>query len=401
LTRLLIGKERGLALDIVPLFETIDDLANAADIMRSLYQIGAYRDHVRQRGNKQTIMLGFSDGTKDGGYLRANWSIFRAKETLTAVSREFGITAIFFDGRGGPPARGGGNTHDFYASLGSTIEADQVQITIQGQTISSNFGKIASCKYNLEQLLSAGLEGSVFEREDNQLSNDDKELLDELAEEGYKAYLDLKLHPKFVPYLEKVTPLSFFGDTNIGSRPVKRSASEGLKFEDLRAIPFVGSWAMMKQNIPGFYGVGSALSTFIKKGEGEKFKQLYQNSLFFRTLLGNSMMSLTKSYYPATAYLGQDPEFGEFWKKMYAEFELSRKRVLEISGTSELMETSPNIRTSVRLRERIVLPLIAIQQYALIHLRNMKEEDRPNEMKYRKLIIRCMFGIINAARNSA
>lgn len=401
LTRLLIGKDKGLSLDIVPLFETIDDLAHASEIMRSLYQNEVYREHVRSRGNKQTIMLGFSDGTKDGGYLRANWSIFRAKESLTAVSREFGISAIFFDGRGGPPARGGGNTHDFYASLGSTIEADQVQITIQGQTISSNFGKIASCKYNLEQLLSAGLEGAVFEREDNQLSEADKKLLDELADEGYKAYLDLKHHPKFVPYLEKVTPLSFFGDTNIGSRPVKRSASEGLKFEDLRAIPFVGSWAMMKQNIPGFYGVGSAIESFIKKGQGDKFKRLYQYSLFFRTLLGNSMMSLSKTYYPATAYLAQDPEFGEFWKKMYAEFELSRKKVLEISGTSELMEATPNIRSSVRLRERIVLPLIAIQQYALIHLRNMKEEDRPNESKYRKLIIRCMFGIINAARNSA
>ena len=401
LTRLLIGKDRGLALDVVPLFETIDDLAHAETIMRKLYQIDAYRAHLAQRGNKQTIMLGFSDGTKDGGYLRANWSIFRAKESLTKVSREFGITAIFFDGRGGPPARGGGNTHDFYASLGKSIESEQVQITIQGQTISSNFGKVASCKYNLEQLLSAGLEGAVFEREDNQLSDDDKRLMDALAEEGYKAYLGLKLHPKFVPYLEKVTPLSFFGDTNIGSRPVKRSASEGLKFEDLRAIPFVGSWAMMKQNIPGFYGVGSALSSFIEKGEGASFKSLYERSLFFRTLLGNSMMSLTKTYYPATAYLAQDPDFGEFWKKMYAEFELSRKRVLEVSGTAELMEASPNIRASVRLRERIVLPLIAIQQYALIHLRHLSEEDKVNESKYRKLIIRCMFGIINAARNSA
>jgi phosphoenolpyruvate carboxylase len=160
------------------------------------------------------------------------------------------LKALFFDGRGGPPARGGGNTHDFYASLGDTIENEEVQITIQGQTISSNFGKVGSCKYNLEQLISAGLEGDVFKRDESQLSDGQKKILDELAEAGYKAYLSLKHHDKFVPYLEKVTPLSFFGDTNIGSRPVKRSATEGLKFEDLRAIPFVGSWAMMKQNIP-------------------------------------------------------------------------------------------------------------------------------------------------------
>lgn len=405
LCRMLLGNGSELAVDVVPLFETIDDLRRASDIMRMLYQTKEYRQHLSKRNDKQTIMLGFSDGTKDGGYLRANWSIFRAKEMLTAISREFGITPIFFDGRGGPPARGGGNTHDFYASLGKSVASEEVQITIQGQTISSNFGKIASCRFNLEQLLSAGLEGSVFDSKDHQLTDNDKNLLDDLAEKGYQAYLGLKLDPKFVPYLEKITPLSFFGETNIGSRPVKRSGGGGLKFEDLRAIPFVGSWAMMKQNIPGFYGVGSALAGMEKEGKGEQLKELYKNSLFFRTLLGNSMMSLTKSYYPATAYLANDPEFGDFWKNMFKEFELSRTKVLEISSTSELMAANPNIRSSVRLRERIVLPLIAIQQYSLIHLRNATEannkDDKPNEDTYRKLIIRCMFGIINAARNSA
>ena len=401
LARLLIGKEEVLDLDIVPLFETIDDLAHAPAIVEELYSIPAYREHLARRKNHQTIMLGFSDGTKDGGYLRANWSIFRAKENLTAVSRRFDLKALFFDGRGGPPARGGGNTHDFYASLGDTIEHEEVQVTVQGQTISSNFGKIASSKYNLEQLISAGLEGSVFARTEMQMTDADKNLLDHLADQAYTAYLDLKHHPKFVPYLEKVTPLSFFGDTNIGSRPVKRSASEGLKFEDLRAIPFVGSWAMMKQNIPGFYGVGSALNALQQEGKERQLKELYQNSLFFRTLLGNSMMSLTKTFYEATAYLGDDPEFGEFWEKMYAEFILSKSKTLDVSGLSELMGNNPTIRQSVHLREQIVLPLIAIQQSSLMNLRNLNEHNKKHEQRYRKLIIRSMFGIINAARNSA
>lgn len=401
LLRLLISKDGVLPVDIVPLFETIDDLAHAEAIMSEVYQIAEYREHLQRRGGKQTIMLGFSDGTKDGGYLRANWSIFRAKERLTAVSRKHNLMAVFFDGRGGPPARGGGNTHDFYASLGETIENKEVQITVQGQTISSNFGIVASCKYNLEQLLSAGLEGAVFKHAQNRMNDTDKVLLDELADEGYKSYLDLKHHQKFVPYLEKVTPLSFFGDTNIGSRPVKRSANEGLKFEDLRAIPFVGSWAMMKQNIPGFYGVGSALKNLEQKGKGDALKALYQNSLFFRTLLGNSMMSLTKTYYPATAYLGNDAEFGEFWKKMYAEYELSKSKILDVTTLGGLMENNATIRDSVRLRERIVLPLITIQQFALMNLRHQSDSNKAYELRYRKLIIRCMFGIINAARNSA
>lgn len=399
LARLILAKDDQLPLDIVPLFETIEDLANAPLVMQALYSIPAYREHLKQRGNKQTIMLGFSDGTKDGGYLRANWSIFRAKENLTRITRENGFTAVFFDGRGGPPARGGGNTHDFYASLGDTIEDKEVQITIQGQTISSNFGKAVSCGYNLEQLVSAGIENSVFKHPQG-FDEKEKALMDALAEEGHKAYLELKQHPKFVPYLEKITPLSFFGDTNIGSRPVKRS-SGSLKFEDLRAIPFVGSWAQMKQNIPGFYGVGTALKELKKQGRMRELKDLFKSSLFFRTLLSNSMMSLTKTHYPATAYLAKDKEFGEFWKIMYAEYKLSTTMILEVSGLSELMENNPVNRDSVKLRERIVLPLITIQQYALQTLRELDAKEKPYEQQYRKLVLRCMFGIINAARNSA
>ncbi|MBS1976300.1 MAG: phosphoenolpyruvate carboxylase [Bacteroidetes bacterium] len=399
LSRWMLEKDGALTLDIVPLFETIDDLAHARSVMEEVYQIPAYREHLARRSNKQTIMLGFSDGTKDGGYLRANWSIFRAKESLTEVSRKFGITALFFDGRGGPPARGGGNTHDFYASLGDSIEDGEVQVTIQGQTISSNFGKVASCQYNLEQLLSAGVEGRVFGYAANHFSEAEKKLLDELADAGYRAYLDLKLDPKFVPYLERVTPLPFFGDTNIGSRPVKRSSGEGLKFEDLRAIPFVGTWAQMKQNIPGFYGVGSALQELKGKGKWAELKSLYQRSLFFRSLMGNSMMSLTKSFYPATAYLVKDPEFGSLWQKMFNEYQLTQKFILDLSGMPDLMENNPSIRESIRLRERIVLPLITVQQYSLMQLRGQKDKD--HDTLYRKLIIRCMFGIINAARNSA
>ncbi|MBX2947372.1 MAG: phosphoenolpyruvate carboxylase [Cyclobacteriaceae bacterium] len=399
LARLAIGTKQGLALDIVPLFETIDDLKHAGEVMETLYAIPEYQKHLQKRGSRQTIMLGFSDGTKDGGYLRANWSIFRAKENLTRISRKHGITVLFFDGRGGPPARGGGNTHDFYASLGSSIEDHEVQLTVQGQTISSNFGKVTSCRFNLEQLLSAGIEQDVFGEESGDLTAEDKALLDSFADAGYRSYLGLKLHEKFVPYLEKITPLSFFGETNIGSRPVKRNASDGLKFEDLRAIPFVGAWAQMKQNIPGFYGVGSALEEMKSQGQFTKLKNLYRRSLFFRTLLANSMMSLTKTYYPATRYLSNDEEFGAFWNLMFDEFERSRKRVLEVASLDELMENNPVNRASVKLRERIVMPLIVMQQFALQRLRS--GADKKYTAHYQKLVLRCMFGIINAARNSA
>lgn len=401
LAQLLIANDEHLPLDIVPLFESIEDLVVAHQVMDLLYQIPAYRQHIKARGNKQTIMLGFSDGTKDGGYLCANWSIFRAKEELTRISRQYGITAIFFDGRGGPPARGGGNTHDFYASLGETIENEEVQITIQGQTISSSYGKVESCRYNLEQLISAGVESHVFPQKVHSFSAEEKRLMDDLAAEGHKAYLALRNHPQFVPYLQKMTPLVYFGDTNIGSRPVKRNQDQELKLDELRAIPFVGAWGQMKQNIPGFFGVGTAINHLIEHGKLPELQDLYHHSLFFRTLLGNSMMSLTKCYYPVTTYIGDDPEFGELWHKMFAEFNLSKEKLLAVSALPTLMEDKLNIRNSIRLREQIVLPLITIQQYALQQLRSDELNGKESDKEYRALVLRCMFGIINAARNSA
>lgn len=398
LNQLSLGKgKENMPLDIVPLFETIDDLAEAPQIMTSLYTMPEYKKHLEFRGNKQTIMLGFSDGTKDGGYLQANWSILRAKEEMTRVSRENGIEVVFFDGRGGPPARGGGNMHNFYASLGEKVENAEIQVTIQGQTISANYGKQASCTYNFEQLLSAGLENHLYADADKNLNSEQRALIDELAAEAYEAYKKFKSHPMFVPYLEHVTPLKYFGMTNIGSRPLKRGKGEGLKFEDLRAIPFVGSWAQMKQNIPGFYGVGAAVEVLEKKGRLGDLKELYNNSLFFRALLGNSMQSLTKCFYPATAYLKQDKNYGGFWEIMYDEYLRSIEKLKEVSSMDELMGDNKVIKKSIEIRERIVLPLITVQQYAI---QKILETGKTTEV-LQKLILRSMFGIINAARNAA
>jgi phosphoenolpyruvate carboxylase len=390
--------------DIVPLFESVDDLLNAHIIMEQLYTNKAYFSHLQDRQMKQTIMLGFSDGTKDGGYLMANWSIFRAKEALTAMSRKYGVKVIFFDGRGGPPARGGGKTHKFYASLGPTIENKEIQITIQGQTISSNFGTLDSCRYNLENLLSAGVTNQVFSKGKNELSAAEKDVMNQLADLGYKKYVSFKNHPKFIPYLEQMSTLKYYAKTNIGSRPSKRSKSTQLDFADLRAIPFVGSWSQLKQNVPGFFGVGAALRQFEETNQWEKVQDLYDNSLFFRTLLENSMMSLAKSFFPLTAYMKKDPEFGEFWQIIYDEFLDTKRLLLKIAGHTELMENYPDGKASIQIRERIVLPLLTIQQYSLLRINELNKAINPDEKLikvYEKLVMRSLFGNTNASRNSA
>jgi phosphoenolpyruvate carboxylase len=373
-------------------------------VMEQLYNNKAYKAHLRSRGKKQTIMLGFSDGTKDGGYFMANWAIFKAKEALTSVSEKYNIDVVFFDGRGGPPARGGGKTHQFYASLGPTIQDREVQLTIQGQTISSNFGTPDSSKYNLEQLISSGLSNRLYLGDNVGFSNSDRSTMNELAQLSYKAYQNFKGHSKFIPYLERISTLKYYAKANIGSRPSKRSKSDKLIFSDLRAIPFVGSWSQLKQNVPGFFGVGTAIRAFESRGELNKVISLYNNSSFFKTLLENSMMSLSKSFFPLTKYMAEDEEFGKFWTIIYNEYKLTYDLLLKITGYKTLMENEPSGKASIDVRESIVLPLVTIQQYALRKIQSLQKQkniDKDQIQVFEKIVTRTLYGIINASRNSA
>lgn len=390
-----------IKMDIIPLFETINDLKVCEKVMREMYSNENYMKHLKSRGSKQTIMLGFSDGTKDGGYLMANWSIYKAKEMLTKVSREFGIEVVFFDGRGGPPARGGGETHAFYASLGPTIASNEIELTIQGQTISSNFGTTTSSKFNIEQLISSALY-NLSDGEINKLSEENRKTFDELALLGFEKYEELKKHPAFVPYLEEMSTLKFYPKANIGSRPSKRSSDQELRLSDLRAIPFVGAWSQLKQNVPGFFGVGSAIEQLNKEGRFTEVKQLYRESKFFRTLLDNCMMSLSKTFFELTRYMSEDEKFGEFWSIINQEFELTKELLLKLSGFKNLMENTPLRKASIDLRESIVLPLLTIQQNALMRLREEKDTLSAGEVEVlEKMVVRSLYGNINANRNSA
>jgi phosphoenolpyruvate carboxylase len=396
-------KKDELYLDIVPLFETVEDLKAAPDIMRTLYSNETYRQHLQLRQNRQTIMLGFSDGTKDGGYLMANWGIYVCKKELTSISREYNVDVVFFDGRGGPPARGGGKTHKFYASMGKEISNQEIQLTIQGQTVSSNFGTIDSAQYNIEQLLHAGISNALFSSRKITLEPKEEDLVKELADTSYKAYAALKDHPDFTEYLVHVSPLRFYADTNIGSRPARRNASSKFTLKDLRAIPFVGAWSQLKQNVTGYYGVGSAFQQMDQAGRFAEIKHLYKNSLFFKTLVDNCEMAMKKCFFPLTAFLSKHPKYGELWNRIYEEYELTLRYIFLLSGKNELMADYPVDQLSIQMRERIVLPLATIQQFAITKVREMEEqlEDAPIKAVYEKLAMRASFGIINAGRNSA
>ena len=398
-----------VTVDIIPLFETIEDLERAELVMTELYENVSYRVHLASRRDQQTVMLGFSDSTKDGGYLTANWNIFKTKESLTRLSKRFGIRIIFFDGRGGPPARGGGNTHNFYTSLGSSIASSEIQLTIQGQTVSSKFGTSSSARFNLEQLLTAGMENRLKMGIGGGLTSEDRMLLQKMSEVAQTAYQNLRNHPVFLSYLHHVSPLRYYGMLNIASRPTKRAPKEkagasanekDMSFDDLRAIPFVSSWSQLKQNVSGYYGLGIALQYIDSQGQLGKIKHLYKKSLFFRTLIENSMQSMCKTFFPLTQYLESDAQYGEFWKILHAEYLRTKHLILEISGQKELLENGRMNRESIELRGSAVLPLLVIQQYALIRLR---QHDVSPRMRFllRRLVLHSLSGNINASRNSA
>jgi phosphoenolpyruvate carboxylase len=233
---------------------------------------------------------------------------------------------------------------------------------------------------------------------------ENRKVMEDLAERSFKAYMQFKAHPKFIPYLENMSTLKYYAKTNIGSRPSKRGKAEGLVFEDLRAIPFVGSWSQLKQNVPGFFGVGTALKHYEDVGEFDKVQNLFKSSDFFKTLIENSMMSLSKSFFDLTKYMSEDPVYGEFWAIIYEEYKTTKRLILKLTGYNELMQEEPVGRASIAVRESMVLPLLTIQQYALRKINELEKAEIKDEDQiqiFEKIVTRSLFGNINASRNSA
>ena len=386
-----------ITFDIVPLFETMLGMRDSETIMKSLFALPEYSNHVKSRGLNQTIMLGFSDGTKDGGYFKANWSIYKTKESLTKVCEENGVKTLFFDGRGGPPSRGGGKSHRFYAAQSNAIANNEIQLTIQGQTITSNYGTQEQFNYNCEQMITAGL-SKKYHAGKNELTDKNRGLLERLSELSFEKYDALKHHPNFMGYLENRSTLKYYGKANIGSRPGKRGNKAKLELTDLRAISFVGSWSQLKQNVPGYFGTGTAIKTLADEGLLDQLKTLFNEVPLFKALCLNSMMSLSKSYFKLTNYMEEDTEYGEFWKILKREYLLSKEMMLLVSGYDSLMEEEPISKASIAIREKIVLPLLVIQQNAL---QAVQKQGQQYTDEYEKIITRSLYGNINASRNSA
>ena len=386
---------------IVPLFETIDDLQRGAEIMEEVLDLPLYRKLIHARGESQEVMLGYSDSNKDGGYLAANWALYRAELELVEMARKTGIRLRLFHGRGGTVGRGGGPSYDEILAQPPGAVNGSLRITEQGEVIAAKYAEPRMAHRNLETLLAATLESTLLDMEGlGGLAENAYEVLDELAARAQRAYAEL-VHdtPGFVEYFKASTPVSEIGALNIGSRPTSRKPTTSIS--DLRAIPWVLAWSQSRVMLPGWYGTGTAFEDWIAEGEGrlEILQDLYVRWPFFATVLSNMAQVLAKSDMGLAARYAELVEDEELRRRVFDKIVDEHERTIAmhklITGQEDLLADNPALARSVFNRFPYLEPLNHLQVELLRRYRSGDED----ELVQRGILL-TMSGLATALRNS-
>ena len=343
-------------LQLVPLFETIEDLENSYEVMDKYLSLDIVKKWVNDNKSYQEIMLGYSDSNKDGGYLSSGWSLYKAQQELSSLGEKHNIKVTFFHGRGGTVGRGGGPSYDAIISQPLGSVKDRIRLTEQGEIIAAKYGNSDAAYYNLEALFSA-----VIQRMNTDKVNTDirdipeiQNIMDEIVNDSYNKYRELVFeNPNFYNYFFEATPIKEISSLNIGSRPASRKKITDIA--GLRAIPWVFSWSQSRIMLPGWYGVGTAFSNFINKDEEniEKLRRMYNHWPFFTSLLSNVDMVMSKSDMDIAkeyANLCKDEETKKVYEEILREWELTKQVVLEISEHKEFLEDNTYLTRSLENR---------------------------------------------------
>ena len=396
------GSQPTGSVDVIPLFETIEDLQAGADVLRAAWDIPVYRAYVSARGDLQEVMLGYSDSNKDGGYFAANWALYDAEVAIVSAAKDNDIRLRLFHGRGGTVGRGGGPSYEAILAQPSGAVQGSVRITEQGEIISAKYGHPAAARRNLAALVSATIESTLLDVDDLKNPARAHEIMSEISDLSREAYSKL-MHedPGFIDFFTSSTPVDEIGSLNIGSRPTSRKQTQTIS--DLRAIPWVLSWSQQRSMVPGWFGVGSALQEWIGEDEdGSRLAELRQlNEIwpFFNSVLSNMAQVMSKAdlnLARAYASLCQDKADGErIYGIIKAEFDLTLEMFLKVTGYKHLLEDNPLLRRSVDMRFPYLMPLNIIQ---LEMLRRYRAGD--NRDKVRRGIQLTMNGLATALRNS-
>ncbi|MGY4708670.1 phosphoenolpyruvate carboxylase [Mycolicibacterium sp. CBM1] len=390
---------------IVPLFETIDDLQRGSSILESVLDIPLYRAMVHARGESQEIMLGYSDSNKDGGYLAANWALYRAELDLVESARKTGIRLRLFHGRGGTVGRGGGPSYDAILAQPPGAVNGSLRLTEQGEVIAAKYAEPRIAHRNLETLLAATLESTLLDTEGlGGLAQSAYEVLDDLAARAQRAYAEL-VHetPGFVEYFKESTPVSEIGSLNIGSRPTSRKPTTSIS--DLRAIPWVLAWSQSRVMLPGWYGTGTAFEDWIADGPEspqarlEVLQELYRTWPFFATVLSNMAQVLAKADMGLAARYSElvaDTELRQrVFDKIVDEYERTIGMHKLITGQDDLLADNPALARSVFNRFPYLEPLNHLQ----VELLRRYRSGDTDELVQRGILL-TMSGLASALRNS-
>ena len=368
-------------LNIIPLFETIADLRNSAGVMQRLFELPVYRALVESRGQEQEVMLGYSDSNKDGGFLTSGWELYKAEIELTRVFAAAGVRLRLFHGRGGSVGRGGGKSYHAILAQPAGAVSGQIRITEQGEVISSKYATPEVGRRNLEIIAAATLEATLLDLEKETEPLTDRATMERLSELAFQAYRHLVYEtPGFSRYFRESTPIAEIAGLNIGSRPAARKPSE--RIEDLRAIPWVFSWAQCRLMLPGWYGFGSAVRAWLLENPAglEQLRRMHATWPFFRTLLSNMDMVMAKadlSIAARYAELVTDPELRvTVFARIRDEFELTRTHLLAIAQQDELLADNPLLRRSIRDRFPYMDPLNHLQVELLRRHRAGESDER-------------------------
>jgi phosphoenolpyruvate carboxylase len=392
-------------INLVPLFETIQDLRASAQVIDGLLRIPRYRTVLASRNGVQEVMLGYSDSNKDGGYLTANWELFKAGTALVAVAGRHGVDLRFFHGRGGTVGRGGGPSYEAILAQPPGSVHGQIRLTEQGEIIASKYSDPEIGRRNLETLVAAALEATLLNHADAaQVPETWNQALEAMSAAAYAAYRGLVYDtPRFVEFFRDVTPIRELSELNVGSRPTARSRSG--RIEDLRAIPWVFSWSLSRIMLPGWYGFGSGVEAFVKSGGPrslELLREMHARWPFWRAVLSNMDMVLAKAEFSiASRYAGLVGDAGlrdAIFGRLKAEFDLTCRHLLAITGQSELLEGNPALARGMRNRTPYVDPLNHLQVELLRRFRG-GGADASDERVSRAILL-TINGIAAGLRNS-
>jgi phosphoenolpyruvate carboxylase len=392
------GCDKGL--QIVPLFETIDDLKSAPSVLDEMFSLRLYREHLRTCKDEQIVMIGYSDSNKDGGYLTANWALYRGQEDIAKTAEKHNIMLTIFHGRGGTIARGGGPANRAIRAQPAGSVNGRFRLTEQGETIAARYSNPKLAHRHLEQIVHAVLMASSPIKTNNGVSQAWRTEMGSMSVIARKVYRGLVYEtPGFIDFWQAATPLDEIKQMHIGSRPAARAKSG--EVTKIRAIPWVFSWMQSRFNLPGWFGLGSALTSATDIG---LLREMYQGWSFFQSMLDNTEMSLIKADMEiASLYVDLVPD-KELAKGIFdiilAEYERTRDAVLSISGHTRLLEAEPITQTSVHLRNPYVDPLNYIQVEMLGRLRALPDPESGAAQSIREVIGLTINGIAAGLRNT-